>query len=43
MDELLLIITASLVAIPAAIIGVLLQLKKSVMIGDAISHAVLPG
>lgn len=43
MDEILLIITAALVAIPAALIGVLLQLKRSVMIGDAISHAVLPG
>lgn len=43
MDEFLLIITAILVAIPAALLGVILLLNKSVMIGDAISHAVLPG
>lgn len=38
-----LIITACLVAIPCALLGTYLVLRKTVMIGDAISHAVLPG
>ena len=37
------IIAGILVAIPCAILGSLLTLKKSVMVADAISHAVLPG
>jgi manganese/zinc/iron transport system permease protein len=43
MDTWLLIFTACLVAIPAAILGVLLMMKQMIMVGDAISHAVLPG
>lgn len=43
MDIILLIITALLVSIPAGILGVFLLLKKQVLIGDAISHSVLPG
>ncbi len=37
------ILTGCLVAIPCAILGSFLVLKKMVMVGDAISHAVLPG
>ncbi len=37
------IITGILVVIPCSILGSLLTLKKSVMVADAISHAVLPG
>ncbi len=37
------IVAGILVAIPCAILGSLLTLKKSVMVADAISHAVLPG
>ncbi|MFY0644160.1 MAG: metal ABC transporter permease [Bacteroidia bacterium] len=37
------ILTASLVAINCALMGSFLIMRKMVMIGDAISHAVLPG
>lgn len=37
------ILSGCLVAIPCAILGSFLMLRKMVMIGDAISHAVLPG
>jgi manganese/zinc/iron transport system permease protein len=37
------ILTGSLVAIPCALLGSFLMLRKMVMVGDAISHAVLPG
>lgn len=43
MDSWLLFFTAVMVAVPASLLGVYLVLKKNVMIGDAISHAVLPG
>jgi manganese/zinc/iron transport system permease protein len=36
-------ITASLIALPSALLGSFLILRKMSMIGDAISHAVLPG
>lgn len=37
------IIAGCLVALPCALLGAFLVLRKMVMIGDAISHAVLPG
>ena len=37
------ILTASLVATTTAILGCFLIMRKMAMIGDAISHAVLPG
>jgi manganese/zinc/iron transport system permease protein len=37
------ILTGSLVVIPCALLGSFLMLRKMVMVGDAISHAVLPG
>lgn len=37
------ILTGAMVAIPCALLGSFLMLRKMVMIGDAISHAVLPG
>lgn len=37
------ILTAILVALPCSMLGCFLILRKMVMIGDAISHAVLPG
>ncbi|MFN8415318.1 MAG: metal ABC transporter permease [Cytophagaceae bacterium] len=37
------ILTALLVAIPCSLTGSLLILRRMVMVGDAISHAVLPG
>jgi manganese/zinc/iron transport system permease protein len=43
MNDLLMILTACSVAIPASLLGVLLVSKSLVMVGDAISHAVLPG
>ncbi len=43
MNDFYVILTASLVAINCAIMGSFLILRKMVMIGDAISHAVLPG
>jgi len=41
--ELTIIITAVLVAVTCSIIGCFLVLRKMAMVGDAISHAVLPG
>lgn len=43
MNEIWIIITASIVAINAALLGCFLLLRKMAMVGDAISHAVLPG
>ncbi len=43
MNDILMILTACSVAIPASLLGVLLVSKSLVMVGDAISHAVLPG
>lgn len=43
MNYALILITALLVVIPASILGVFLMQRKMVMVGDAISHAVLPG
>lgn len=37
------IVTALLVVVPCAMLGTLLVLRQMAMIGDAISHAVLPG
>ena len=37
------VIAGSLTAMACAIPGVFLQLNKQSMLGDAISHAVLPG
>lgn len=42
-NDVLMILTACSVAIPASLLGVLLVSKSLVMVGDAISHAVLPG
>ena len=41
--ELIIILTAILVAVPCALVGSFLVLRKMAMLGDAISHAVLPG
>lgn len=43
MNDFWIILTGCLVAIPCAILGCYLVLRKMVMVGDAISHAVLPG
>ncbi len=43
MDNWITLFTAWSVAIPASLLGVLLVLRQKVLIGDAISHAVLPG
>ncbi|MEL7145703.1 MAG: metal ABC transporter permease [Bacteroidota bacterium] len=43
MDGLYIIITGALVAISCGLLGCFLILRKMAMIGDAISHAVLPG
>ncbi|OIQ28700.1 MAG: iron ABC transporter [Crocinitomix sp. MedPE-SWsnd] len=43
MNDIFIILTASLVAINASILGVFLVLRKMSMVGDAISHSVLPG
>ena len=43
MNEFWIILTASIVAINAALLGCFLLLRKMSMLGDAISHAVLPG
>lgn len=43
MNDLYIIITASLVATACALLGCFLILRKMAMVGDAISHAVLPG
>ena len=43
MDALYIILTASLFAISCGLLGCFLILRKMAMVGDAISHAVLPG
>lgn len=43
MDTLFIILTGSLVAVTCGILGIFLMLRRMVMIGDAISHSVLPG
>lgn len=43
MNDLYIITTASLVASACALLGCFLVLRKMAMVGDAISHAVLPG
>jgi manganese/zinc/iron transport system permease protein len=40
---LVIVLTAVLVAVPCALLGTLLVLRRMSMMGDAISHAVLPG
>jgi len=42
-DTWFVLVTAILVAIPASLLGVFLMMRRMVMVGDAISHAVLPG
>ena len=43
MNDLYIILTASLVSTSCALLGCYLVLRKMAMVGDAISHAVLPG
>jgi len=43
MNDIFILLTASFVAINAALLGAFLILRKMAMVGDAISHAVLPG
>jgi manganese/zinc/iron transport system permease protein len=43
MDAFYIILTASLFAISCGLLGCFLVLRKMAMVGDAISHAVLPG
>ena len=43
MNDLFIVLTASLVATTCALLGCFLILRKMAMVGDAISHAVLPG
>lgn len=43
MDALYIIITATLIASSCALLGTFLMLRKMSMVGDAISHSVLPG
>lgn len=43
MEHFWIILTAAMVAVSTAITGSFLVLRKSSMVGDAISHAVLPG
>lgn len=43
MDAIWIILTGILVLIPCALLGTFLVLRKMAMVGDAISHAVLPG
>lgn len=43
MNDMWIILTACLVAINASVLGVFLVLRKMSMMGDAISHSVLPG
>lgn len=43
MNDIYIILTASLVASSCALLGCYLILRKMAMVGDAISHAVLPG
>jgi len=42
-NEMIILATGILVAVSCAIVGSFLMLRKMAMIGDAISHAVLPG
>ena len=42
-SELIVILTGVLVAVPCALLGTMLVLRQMSMLGDAISHAVLPG
>jgi manganese/zinc/iron transport system permease protein len=42
-SDFIIVVTAVLVAIPCALLGTLLVLRQMAMMGDAISHAVLPG
>lgn len=41
--DLVVVLTAVLVAVPCALLGTFLVLRQMAMMGDAISHAVLPG
>ncbi|HSY61427.1 MAG TPA: metal ABC transporter permease, partial [Cytophaga sp.] len=43
MNDLYIILTGTLVAVSCSILGTFLVLRKMAMVGDAISHAVLPG
>ena len=43
MNDFWIILTATLVAVNTSILGCFLVLRKMAMVGDAISHAVLPG
>ncbi|WP_420581676.1 metal ABC transporter permease [Reichenbachiella sp.] len=43
MDAVYIILTGSLVAVTCGLLGCFLILRKMAMVGDAISHAVLPG
>lgn len=43
MNDFYIILTASLVSVTCALLGCYLILRKMAMVGDAISHAVLPG
>ena len=43
LDDVLNIVTALLIAWACSLLGVFLVLRKMVMVGDAISHSVLPG
>lgn len=43
MNDLYIILTGVLVAVSCSILGTFLVLRKMAMVGDAISHAVLPG
>ncbi|HEY9489393.1 MAG TPA: metal ABC transporter permease [Chryseosolibacter sp.] len=43
MNDLYIILTAALVSMSCALLGCYLILRKMAMVGDAISHAVLPG
>lgn len=43
MNDFYIILTGSLVAVTCALLGCFLILRKMAMVGDAISHAVLPG
>jgi len=43
MFDIWIILTGIMVAIPCALLGSILMLRKMVMVSDAISHAVLPG
>jgi manganese/zinc/iron transport system permease protein len=43
MNDFYIILTGSLVAVSCALLGAYLILRKMAMVGDAISHAVLPG